>query len=150
MILLHNTFTCAFPAPLLLPSKKEKKKHSIVLLLNYMTSSRPGTKRREKHAYWRGALHKAPLLCIFMQMTLDYSRKSQSLLLLLPFGQSFCLAMCTESGSGQSPWLVLYKNYLKREIEVSLFICDTPQSWKWENDEFCKVWPTWSIFLCQC
>lgn len=64
---------------------------------------------------------------IYANGLLNYSRKSQSLLLLLPFGQS-CLAICMESGSRQVPDWFLYKNYLKGEIEVSLFFCDTPQS----------------------
>lgn len=47
MIAPHNTLTFVFPTPLLPPPEGEKKKtYSILLLLNYMTSSRPGTKSR--------------------------------------------------------------------------------------------------------
>lgn len=100
MIAPHNTFTFVFPTPLLPPPKKgEKKTYSILLLLNYMTSSRPGTKSRgETCILKRSFAQNSFIMHIYANDILDYSRKSQSLLLLLPFGQSFCLAICMESG----------------------------------------------------
>lgn len=69
----HHIIPLLLISPLLyspLQKAGKKKTYSILLLLNYLTSSRPGTKRGGgKHAYWKGALHKALLLCIFMQMT---------------------------------------------------------------------------------
>lgn len=138
MILPHNTFAFVFPAPLPPPPKrrrkKKKKTHSILLLLNYMTSSRPGTKSRGNMHIEHELSTKLFIMYIYANDILDYSRKSQSLLLLLPFGQSICLAICTESGSGQSPWLVLYKNYLKGKLR---FHCSSVTLLKvWEIREW--------------
>lgn len=49
--------------------KKEKEAHATLFLLNCMTSAVQVIKKGIKHAYWRAAsMHKALLLCIFMQM----------------------------------------------------------------------------------
>lgn len=79
-------------------------KHILYLLLNCLTSSMAGTKsRRETCILKRSFAQSSFIMYIYANDILDYSRKSPSLLLLLPFGQSLRPAICTESGSRQSP-----------------------------------------------
>lgn len=91
------------------PPNRGEKKHILYLLLNCLTSSMAGTKsRRETCILKRSFAQSSFIMYIYANDILDYSRKSPSLLLLLPFGQSFRPAICTESGSRQRPWLVFF------------------------------------------
>lgn len=111
---LHCHF--GFPSPLL-PLQTGEKTYSILMLLNCMTSSMPGTKSRGGNMHIEEELCAKFFYYVYLcKWHIRLFKKS------LRCSSSCCplvrlsAAICTQSGSSQSPWLVFfyYKNYIKR------------------------------------
>lgn len=103
---LHCHF--GFPSPLL-PLQTGEKTYSILMLLNCMTSSMPGTKSRGGNMHIEEELCAKFFYYVYLcKWHIRLFKKS------LRCSSSCCplvrlsAAICTQSGSSQSPWLVFF------------------------------------------
>lgn len=132
----HYSFTLVFPSPLL-PLQTGEKTYSILLLLNCMTSSMPGTKSRgETCILKRSFAQSSFIMYIYANHTLDYSRKVSVAPPLAALWSVFLPAICTLTGSSQSPWLVFFFFFLQKLYKKGKwrFHCSSVTLLKVENE----------------